>query len=142
MTDHNDGHVVSDTTDLLLVAASENVPVLEVKDLSVDFGVDGMWVPAAKKLNYHVNKGEVLAIVGESGSGKSASSMAVLDLLPVNSRIGGSVRLNGLEMRGMRKSAMRRVRGEKIAVIFQEPMTALNPVYTIGFQIVETLRQH
>ncbi|HRN28111.1 MAG TPA: ABC transporter ATP-binding protein [Terrimesophilobacter sp.] len=142
MTDHNGGHVVSDTTDLLTVAASDNVPVLQVSDLSVDFGVDGYWVPAAIGLNYHVNKGEVLAIVGESGSGKSASSMAVLDLLPTNSRIRGSVKLNGLEMRGMRTSAMRRVRGEKIAVIFQEPMTALNPVYTIGFQIVETLRQH
>ncbi|MBX3091416.1 MAG: ABC transporter ATP-binding protein [Cryobacterium sp.] len=122
--------------------ATESVPVLEVKDLSVDFGVDNEWVPAAIKLNYTVKKGEVLAIVGESGSGKSASSMAVLNLLPVNSRIRGSVKLNGVELRGMRDSAMRRVRGEKIAVIFQEPMTALNPVYTVGFQIVETLRQH
>lgn len=122
--------------------ASENVPVLEVQDLSVDFGVDNEWVPAAIKLNYTVSKGEVLAIVGESGSGKSASSMAVLNLLPVNSRIQGSVKLNGVELRGMRGGEMRRVRGEKIAVIFQEPMTALNPVYTVGFQIVETLRQH
>lgn len=122
--------------------AVAGVPVLEVKDLSVDFGVDNEWVPAAIRLNYKVDKGEVLAIVGESGSGKSASSMAVLNLLPVNSRIKGSVKLNGVELRGMRDSAMRRVRGEKIAVIFQEPMTALNPVYTVGFQIVETLRQH
>lgn len=121
---------------------SDRVPVLKVTDLSVDFGVDGQWVPAAIKLNYEVHKGEVLAIVGESGSGKSASSMAVLDLLPVNSRIGGSVKLNGVELRGLRANEMRKVRGEKIAVIFQEPMTALNPVYTVGFQIVETLRQH
>ncbi len=125
-----------------LPEASDRVPVLKVENLSVDFGVDDEWVPAAIKLNYEVHKGEVLAIVGESGSGKSASSMAVLDLLPVNSRIRGSVKLNGVELRGMRASAMRKVRGEKIAVIFQEPMTALNPVYTIGFQIVETLRQH
>ncbi|MBX3067586.1 MAG: ABC transporter ATP-binding protein [Microbacteriaceae bacterium] len=121
---------------------SDRVPVLKVTDLSVDFGVDEQWVPAAIKLNYEVHKGEVLAIVGESGSGKSASSMAVLDLLPVNSRIGGSVKLNGVELRGIRSTEMRKIRGEKIAVIFQEPMTALNPVYTIGFQIVETLRQH
>ncbi len=133
---------VDDTSGFVLPEASDRVPVLEVKDLSVDFGVDDEWVPAAIKLNYEVHKGEVLAIVGESGSGKSASSMAVLNLLPVNSRIRGSVKLNGVELRGMRDSAMRRVRGEKIAVIFQEPMTALNPVYTIGFQIVETLRQH
>jgi ABC-type glutathione transport system ATPase component len=131
-----------DSREEVTPVAQEGVPVLEVTDLSVDFGVDNEWVPAAIKLNYQVNKGEVLAIVGESGSGKSASSMAVLNLLPVNSRIRGSVKLNGVELRGMRDNAMRRVRGEKIAVIFQEPMTALNPVYTIGFQIVETLRQH
>ena len=130
------------TSEVQLPEASDRVPVLKVVDLSVDFGVDDEWVPAAIKLNYEVHKGEVLAIVGESGSGKSASSMAVLNLLPVNSRIRGSVKLNGVELRGMRPSAMRKVRGEKIAVIFQEPMTALNPVYTIGFQIVETLRQH
>ena len=122
--------------------ASDRVPVLKVENLSVDFGVDNEWVPAAIGLNYEVHKGEVLAIVGESGSGKSASSMAVLNLLPVNSRIRGSVKLNDVELRGMRDSSMRKVRGEKIAVIFQEPMTALNPVYTVGFQIVETLRQH
>lgn len=141
MTDQN-AQADADTSTLIAAVAKEGVPVLEVKDLSVDFGVDNEWVPAAINLNYTVNKGEVLAIVGESGSGKSASSMAVLDLLPVNSRIRGSVKLNGIELRGIRDSAMRRVRGEKIAVIFQEPMTALNPVYTVGFQIVETLRQH
>jgi peptide/nickel transport system ATP-binding protein len=123
-------------------AVSERIPVLKVEHLGVDFGVDNEWIPAAIDLNYEVHKGEVLAIVGESGSGKSASSMAVLDLLPVNSRITGSVKLNGVELRGLSGGAMRRVRGGKIAVIFQEPMTALNPVYTIGAQIVETLRQH
>ena len=127
---------------LRIPEASDRVPVLEVQDLSVDFGVDREWVPAAIKLNYEVHKGEVLAIVGESGSGKSTSSMAVLDLLPVNGRISGSVKLNGTEIRGISAGGMRRIRGEKIAVIFQEPMTALNPVYTIGSQIVETLRQH
>ncbi|MBB5633823.1 peptide/nickel transport system ATP-binding protein [Cryobacterium mesophilum] len=142
MTDIDAIDTESATENDVTPEASANVPVLEVKDLSVDFGVDNEWVPAAIKLNYQVKKGEVLAIVGESGSGKSASSMAVLNLLPVNSRIRGSVKLNGVELRGMRDNAMRRVRGEKIAVIFQEPMTALNPVYTVGFQIVETLRQH
>ncbi|WP_345764081.1 ABC transporter ATP-binding protein [Diaminobutyricibacter sp. McL0608] len=117
-------------------------PVLEVTDLSVDFGVEGMWVPAAKKLNYAIRPGEVLALVGESGSGKSASSMAILDLLPENSRIQGSIKLDGRELTGLKPQQMRKVRGAQIAVIFQEPMTALNPVYTIGSQIVETLRIH
>ncbi|MFE4951248.1 dipeptide ABC transporter ATP-binding protein [Leifsonia sp. NPDC056665] len=117
-------------------------PVLEVTDLSVDFGVDNVWVPAAKKLNYKIKAGEVLAIVGESGSGKSASSMAILDLLPENSRIQGSIKLEGRELTGLTPPQMRRVRGRQVAVIFQEPMTALNPVYTVGSQIVETLRIH
>ena len=117
-------------------------PLLQVNDLSVDFAVDGFWVPAAKKLNYEVEGGKALAIVGESGSGKSASSMAILDLLPSNARIRGSVKLAGRELRGLRPDEMRKVRGADIAVIFQEPMTALNPVYTVGFQIIETLRIH
>nr|WP_083876251.1 ABC transporter ATP-binding protein [Kineosphaera limosa] len=116
--------------------------VLEVEGLRVDFGVDKQWVPAAMDMKYHVDAGEVLAIVGESGSGKSASSMALLGLLPSNSRVQGSVKLRGRELVGMRPSGLRAIRGEEVAVIFQEPMTALNPVYTIGQQIVETLRLH
>src|SRR6185437_10330474 len=85
---------------------------------------------------------EVMALVGESGSGKSVSSMSVLDLLPPNSRVSGSVKLNGRELRGLSPQQMRGIRGKDIAVIFQEPMTALNPVLTVGFQIVETLRIH
>jgi peptide/nickel transport system ATP-binding protein len=116
--------------------------VLEVRDLSVDFGVDKKWVPAAIGLNYEVRAGEVLAIVGESGSGKSASSMALLGLLPSNSRVSGSVRLSGKELLGASPANIREVRGRDVAVIFQEPMTALNPVYTVGAQIVETVRLH
>lgn len=116
--------------------------VLEVRDLSVDFGVDKAWVPAAVGLNYEVRAGEVLAIVGESGSGKSASSMALLGLLPGNSRVSGSVKLSGKELLGADASNIRSVRGKDVAVIFQEPMTALNPVYTVGAQIVETVRLH
>lgn len=121
---------------------SQGAPVLEVRDLSVDFGVDKKWVPAAIGLNYEVRAGEVLAIVGESGSGKSASSMALLGLLPSNSRVRGSVKLSGKELLGEKSGNIREVRGKDVAVIFQEPMTALNPVYTVGAQIVETLRLH
>ena len=117
-------------------------PVLEVRNLSVDFGVDKKWVPAAIDLNYEVRAGEVLAIVGESGSGKSASSMSLLGLLPSNSRVTGEVLLNGKSVLTMSPARLRQIRGNDVAVIFQEPMTALNPVYTVGFQIVETLRLH
>ncbi|MBU4337469.1 MAG: ABC transporter ATP-binding protein [Actinobacteria bacterium] len=125
-----------------MTTTSPRTPVLEVRDLSVDFAVDRVWVPAAIELNYEVAAGEVLAIVGESGSGKSVSSMAILDLLPKNARVRGSIKLNGEELRGMAASRMRHIRGNQIAMIFQEPMTALNPVYTIGTQIIETLRLH
>ncbi|THJ66062.1 ABC transporter ATP-binding protein [Arthrobacter echini] len=121
--------------------ASEG-PVLEVRHLGVEFGVDKEWVPAAIDLNYEVNAGEVLAIVGESGSGKSASSMSLLGLLPENARVTGEVLLNGKSVLTMSPAQLRQIRGNDVAVIFQEPMTALNPVYTVGFQIVETIRLH
>lgn len=116
--------------------------VLTVDRLNVDFGVDGYWVPAAQDVTYSVAKGEVLAIVGESGSGKSVSSMAVLGLLPSNARVSGSVRLGDAELIGLPARELQRVRGAQVAMIFQEPMTALNPVLTVGSQLIETLRQH
>jgi peptide/nickel transport system ATP-binding protein len=116
--------------------------VLEVENLNVSFWVDDAWYPAAVDVSYHVAPGEVLAIVGESGSGKTQSSMALVGLLPPNGRATGSARLKGKELIGLSASKIREVRGNEISVIFQEPMTALNPVYTIGFQIVETLRSH
>ncbi|MBF4577896.1 ABC transporter ATP-binding protein [Frondihabitans sp. VKM Ac-2883] len=121
---------------------NDGAPVLEVTDLDVDFAVDNVWVPAVKKLSYSIKSGEVMALVGESGSGKSVSSMSILDLLPRNARVGGSIKLNGRELRGISPAQMRGVRGQDVAVIFQEPMTALNPVFTVGAQIVETLRVH
>ncbi|MBA4248949.1 MAG: glutathione ABC transporter ATP-binding protein [Microbacterium sp.] len=116
--------------------------VLEVTGLGVDFWVDGEFYPAAVDLDYTVKRGEVMAIVGESGSGKSSSSMALLGLLPPTARVTGSIKLLGREISSLSKRDLRAVRGQQIAVIFQEPMTALNPVYTVGFQIVETLRTH
>ncbi|MEN9731710.1 MAG: hypothetical protein RL488_1020 [Actinomycetota bacterium] len=117
-------------------------PVLEVKNYNVDFWVDGSWYPAAIDMNYHINSGEVLAIVGESGSGKSSSSMGLMGLLASNARVTGSVKVKGTEMLGTNIATIRKFRGREVAYIFQEPMTALNPVYTIGFQIIETLRTH
>lgn len=117
-------------------------PILEVRDLSVEFFVDGEWFPAAIDVSYDVRPGEVLAIVGESGSGKTQSSMSLIGLLPANGRASGSAKLAGKELLGLNHKQLSSVRGKEVAVIFQEPMTALNPVYTIGFQIAETLRVH
>jgi len=134
---------VSTTTDETPTTAGvTGGPILEVKDLNVSFFVEGEWYPAAIDVSYNVNRGEVLAIVGESGSGKTQSSMSLIGLLPQNGRATGSAKLNGKELVGLTGAPLRRIRGKEIAVIFQEPMTALNPVYTIGFQIVETLRSH
>ncbi len=116
--------------------------ILEVENYSVEFWVDGVWYPAAIDMNFTVNAGQVLAIVGESGSGKSSSSMGLMSLLATNARTSGSVRVKGIEMLGTSKANLRKYRGKEVAYIFQEPMTALNPVYTIGFQIIETIRNH
>jgi peptide/nickel transport system ATP-binding protein len=124
------------------VSSNDAAPILEVTGLDLDFWVDGTWYPAAKNLSYDVKAGEVLAIVGESGSGKSSSSMALLGLTPQNGRVGGSAKLGGRELIGIPEGRLRSIRGKDVAVIFQEPMTALNPVYTIGFQIAESLRTH
>lgn len=117
-------------------------PVLKVHDFTVEFWVDGIWYPAAVNMNFEVNPGQVLAIVGESGSGKSTTAMGLMTLLASNARMSGSVKVKGQEMLGARGSTLRKFRGKEVAYIFQEPMTALNPVYTIGFQIIETLRTH
>ncbi|MFZ9542425.1 MAG: ABC transporter ATP-binding protein [Candidatus Nanopelagicaceae bacterium] len=117
-------------------------PILKVHDFTVEFWVDGVWYPAAVKMNFELNPGEVLAIVGESGSGKSTTAMGIMNLLASNARMTGSVKVKGHEMIGAKTSVLRKYRGKEVAYIFQEPMTALNPVYTIGFQIVETLRTH
>jgi peptide/nickel transport system ATP-binding protein len=117
-------------------------PILTVTDLTVEFWVEPNWNMAADKVNFTVRPGEVLAIVGESGSGKSTSAMALLGLLPGNSRVSGSVKLVDDELIGASDQKLRSVRGNRVAVIFQEPMTALNPVYTVGFQIVEALQIH
>jgi len=116
--------------------------ILDVNNLSVNFWVNNEWFTAADGLTYQLRAGEVLAIVGESGSGKTQSSMALVGLLPPNGRTTGSAKLGGTELVGLRGSRLRATRGREIAVIFQEPMTALNPLYTVGFQIMETLRTH
>ncbi|WP_448059408.1 ABC transporter ATP-binding protein [Cellulomonas hominis] len=135
--------MTTDTSALAPVApAPGKAAILEVRDLGVDFFVDGEWFPAAIDVSYDVYAGEVLAIVGESGSGKTQSSMSLIGLLPANGRATGSAKLGGRELLGLSHKQLSSVRGKEVAVIFQEPMTALNPVYTVGFQIIETLRVH
>jgi len=116
--------------------------VLEISDFNVDFWVDGVWYPAVIDMNLGLAAGKVTAIVGESGSGKSTTALGLMSLLASNARMDGSVKVKGEEMLNAKTSVLRQFRGREVAYIFQEPMTALNPLYTIGFQIVETLRSH
>ena len=116
--------------------------ILEISDFNVDFWVDGVWYPAVIDMNLDLAAGKVTAIVGESGSGKSTTALGLMSLLASNARMNGSVIVKGEEMLNAKSSVLRKFRGKEVAYIFQEPMTALNPLYTIGFQIVETLRNH
>ncbi|WP_433868630.1 ABC transporter ATP-binding protein [Saccharopolyspora sp. CA-218241] len=118
--------------------------VLEVSELSVRFATDRGWVTVVEDVSFAVEPGSTLGLVGESGSGKTVTSLALLGLLPARtSRISsGSIRLGGTELIGMPRRTLEDVRGNDIAMIFQEPMSSLNPAFTIGDQIAETVRRH
>jgi peptide/nickel transport system ATP-binding protein len=122
-------------------AASE--PVLSLRGLSVSFRSDGVWRPVVEGLSFDVGPHETVAVVGESGSGKSVTALSVMRLLPqANSRVEGVIRLEGRDILNLSEKQMREVRGDVVSMIFQEPMTSLNPVLTVGFQIAEALIYH
>lgn len=116
--------------------------LLEVADLEVTFPTDANPVTAVRGVNLRVDPGEVLAVVGESGSGKSASAMAIIGLLPEYADVSGSVRLRGRELLGLPDKEMSEVRGATIGTVFQDPMSALTPVYPVGDQIAEAITVH
>ena len=117
--------------------------LLEVKDLQVSFQVErGVKTEALKGVSFTVAENTTVALVGESGSGKSVSAMAILGLLPANARIGGQIRLAGRSLLDANAAELRALRGAQVSMIFQEPMSSLNPVFTVGEQIAEVLRLH
>src|SRR5690606_12808687 len=118
--------------------------VLELKDLVTEFRIGGDWHAAVRGVSYSVAKNETLAVVGESGSGKSLAALSVMRLRPsVGARIGsGEVRFQGRDLARLPEKQMANIRGNDIAMIFQEPMTSLNPTMTVGDQIAEAVRQH
>jgi len=121
-----------------------DTPVLDVRGLSTVFFTRNGLIRAVDDLSFTVNRGEVLAIVGESGCGKSISALSIMRLVPSppGRIVGGEVRLDGTDLLALDEAAMRDVRGNKISMIFQEPMTSLNPVMTVGAQVAETLTIH
>ena len=118
-------------------------PLLAVHNLTTSFKVEGRWRPVVRDVSFTIGAKETVALVGESGSGKSVTALSVMRLTPSgNSRIEGRVLLEGRDLLALPEPAMRKVRGDDVAMIFQEPMTSLNPVLTIGFQIGEALMLH
>jgi peptide/nickel transport system ATP-binding protein len=126
------------------MTGADTAPVLSVENLTVSVRTEDGLQPLVSGLTFVVGKGETLAIAGESGSGKSITSLAIMGLLPPPAVgvTGGSVRLGGTDLTTLSEAAMRRIRGDRIAMIFQEPMTSLNPVLTIGMQLSEAIRAH
>ena len=118
------------------------MPLLEVTDLSVSFHSDHGVVHAVDSISFDVSSGEILGIVGESGCGKSVTATSILGLNEGSRRVQGSIRLDGLELTALTLNELREVRGRDVAMIFQDPMTSLNPVFTVGRQIGEVLVKH
>ena len=116
--------------------------ILDIKDLSVTFRQDGKETRAVKHISLRVGRGETVAIVGESGSGKSVTALSTVALLPESAEITGSITYEGAEMVGASEAELRRVRGNDISFIFQEPMTSLNPLHTLEKQLAESLSLH
>ncbi|MEQ6249143.1 ABC transporter ATP-binding protein [Sulfitobacter sp. HNIBRBA3233] len=119
-----------------------DTPLLDVQDLRVSFRQDGQLIPAVKGVSFHVNRGETVALVGESGSGKSVSALSTVSLLGETAHVEGSVTYDGQQMIGASDALLRKVRGNDISFIFQEPMTSLNPLHTIEKQLAESLSLH
>jgi len=116
--------------------------VLSVRDLRVSFAGESGPVHAVRGLNFDLSAGESMAIVGESGAGKSATSLAIMGLLPTTSSVNGSIKLHGEELLGQSDDSMSQLRGKSMAMVFQDPLSALTPVYTVGEQVVESIRVH
>ena len=116
--------------------------LLSVQGLTVDFPTPDGTVHAVRGVTYDVHPGEVLGIVGESGSGKSVSSLAVMGLLPRSARVSGSITFRGEELLGRKPKELNALRGKQVAMIFQDPMTSLDPVYAVGWQVAEGVRAH
>jgi len=124
-------------------SAADRAPLLSVSGLTTSFRRYRAWNPVVHGISFDVMPGETLAVVGESGSGKSVTALSVMRLVPdLNGKIEGSINLQGRELLTLPAEEMRKIRGNEIAMIFQEPMTCLNPVLTVGFQIAESLRCH
>jgi oligopeptide/dipeptide ABC transporter ATP-binding protein len=118
------------------------IPLLDIRNLTVEFSTRRGVVRAVQQVDLTIAKGETVGIVGESGSGKSVSTLALMGLLPKTAKVTGSVKYRGTELVGMHAKQLNQIRGKSIAMIFQDPMTSLNPVHKVGAQIAEAVSAH
>src|SRR5215467_9779027 len=126
-----------------MAAASNNPPLLEVRNLRVEFPTRRGTLLAVDDVSFDIAPGEVLGVVGESGAGKSLTGTAIIGLLEPPGRIaGGQIQLEGRRIDNLPYEEMRRIRGRQIGAVFQDPLTSLNPLYTVGRQLVETITTH
>jgi peptide/nickel transport system ATP-binding protein len=124
------------------MTVSVNKPLIEVEDIGVELNTSRGAAQAVRGVSFSLRRGETLGLVGESGCGKSVTALALMGLLPDSAVVSGSIRLDGSELVGLEDAHYRELRGNRISMIFQEPMTALNPMHTIGRQVAEPLRRH
>ena len=124
------------------MSGSANTPLIDVKDLTIRLNTSRGAAQAVRKVSFSLQRGETLGLVGESGCGKSVTALALMGLLPDSAVVSGSIRLDGSELVGLPDADYCRLRGNRISMIFQEPMTALNPMHTVGRQVAEPLRRH
>lgn len=123
--------------------SNPRMTVLEIQDVNVQIKSNGKKLLITEGVTFDLRKGETLGIVGESGCGKSITALSIIGLLPGNASVAnGSIKLNGVDLVKLDSDSYRKLRGKEMAMIFQDPMTSLNPVYTVGFQITELLKEH
>jgi oligopeptide/dipeptide ABC transporter ATP-binding protein len=136
------GSAVREQTAAITAASGGVSPLLDVRNLTTSIKLHQDWISPVDNVSFHVNRGEVLGLVGESGCGKSTTVLSVLRLVPPGTRISGTVTFESGNLLDLPDSDIRRMRGKDISMIFQEPMTALDPAFNIGSQLVETIRAH
>jgi len=125
-------------------SGQDKTPLLEIKDLQTGFKIGKDYYNAVEKVSFNVERRRIVGIVGESGCGKSVMSLSVMQLLPqgIGKVRGGEIKFEGRNLENLSEREMNKIRGKEISMIFQEPMTALNPVFTIGYQLEEVLLNH
>src|SRR5579863_7534188 len=133
---------IPDHTTMQTSADENTVPLVDVQNLTTTIKLHKASFNPVENVSFHVNRGEVLGLVGESGCGKSTTVLSLLRLVPPGTRLSGKVLFGGNNLLDVSNAEIRRVRGKDISMIFQEPMTALDPAFSIGSQIIETIRAH